>query len=66
MCFNGNYKSYAIDPEDWDKYITFKSQVKRNDRGRQAKQIDATNAVLSLAKDNETTTTDNRLSVGVK
>jgi len=60
MCFNGNYKSYAIDPEDWDKYVVFKTRgtdITKKEPEEGSGKEDIEDPVVE---------NDNRLSVGVK
>ena len=66
MCFNGNYASYAIDPDDWDKYVIVKPEAKGTCEKRHLEQSDVAGIDSSLVEDDESITTDNRLSIGAK
>ena len=61
MCFNGNYASYAIDPDEWDKYMIVKPKARETGEKRQVEQSDAAGIEDSMVEND-----DNKLRVGAK
>ena len=66
MCSNGKYRSYAIDPDDWDKYVVVKPKEKSTYEKRQLEQSDTTGIDSSLVESDESFNAYNRLSIGTK
>ena len=66
MCSNGNYRSYAIDPDDWDKYLVAKPKEKNTYEKRHIEQSDTTGIDSSLVESDESFNAYNRLIIGTK
>ena len=61
MCFNGNYASYAIDPDDWDKYMIVKSKTVDITEKESDERTDTTGIEDSMVEND-----DNKLRVGAR
>ena len=66
MCSNSNYRSYAIDPDDWDKHLVVKPKAKETCKKRYQEQSDTTGIDSSLVKSDESFNAYNRISIGTK
>ena len=66
MCTNSNYRYYAIDPDDWDKYVVTKFQTTDITGKEPDEQRDTTSIDSSLVNEDESFSAYNRLSIGTK